>query len=207
MSAKYAKKVLKRLQRQLDAILAPEVPAAAPLQLEPAIPCSPMQQAEQPQSIGMPEAPQGAAQAAERPAPSGSVLPRHGIDIQLPAQGESKGQQGHVPMQHPPVSLPASTSGPPGFGTAPQQQGRAAAPPVKAVSAAAEPAASQHKPPAPSVPTAWAAPLPRQVSSSSLARPLGSVVLPCSSSLASPPCPCGAWCHAHGKVWIWAHPN
>ena len=172
MSAKYAKKVLKRLQRQLDAILAPEMPAAAPAQLEPVSPCTMMQQAEQPQSIGTPDALQGVAQAAERPASPGSVLPH--ISIQLPAQGESKGQGGHVPVQHPPVSLPASMAGPPGFGKAPQQQGRPTAPPVKAVSAAAEPAASQQKPPAPNVPPAWAAPLPRQVSILSLAWPLNS---------------------------------
>ena len=167
VSAKYAKKVLKRLQRQLDAIQAPEMPAAAPQQLEPVTPCNPVQQAEQPQSIGMPEAPQGGAQAVERPASSGSVLPH--ISIQLPAQGESKGQGAYVPVHHPPVSLPASIAGPPGFGKALQQQGRPTAPPVKAVSAAAEPAASQQKPPAPNVSPAWAAPLPRQVSSSSLA--------------------------------------
>ena len=194
VSAKYAKKVLKRLQRQLDAILAPEVPAAAPVQPEPGMQCSIVQQAEQPQSSSMPEARQGKAQAVERPGSSG-------IDIQLPVQAESKGQGAHVLKHHPPVSPPASTSGPPGFGKAPQQQGRTAVPPVKAVSVAAEPAASQQKPPVPNVPPAWAAPLPRQVSSLSLAQLLKFLVrLPCSWGAGSPICLHGAWCHAHGKV-------
>ena len=199
MSAKYAKKVLKRLQRQLDAILAPEVPAAAPMRPEPGMPCSIVQQAQQPQSTGMPEAPQGMAQAVERPAPPGSVLPS--ISIQSPAQGEAKAQGGHVSMHHPPVSPPASTSGPPGFVKALQQQSRPAVPPMKAVSVAAESAASQQKPPVPNMPPAWAAPLPRQVSSSSLAQSLNFLVrLPCSWGTSSPVCPHGAWCHAHEKV-------
>ena len=191
MSAKYAKKVLKRLQRQLDAILAPEVPAAAPMQPEPGMPCSMVQQAEQPQSTGMPDAPQGMAQAKERPASSGSVQPS--ISSQPPAQGESKAQGGHVSVHHPPVSPPASTSGSLGFGKAPQQQGRPTVPPMEAVSVAAESAASQQKPPVPNMPPAWAAPLPRQVSSSSLAQSLKSLVqLPCSWGASSPVCPHGA---------------
>ena len=199
MSAKYAKKVLKRLQRQLDTILAPEVPAAAPMQPEPGMPCSIVQRGERPQSTGMPDAPEGMAQAEELPASSGSVQPS--IISQPPAQGESKAQGGHVLMHNPPVPPPASTSGPPGFGKAPQQQARPAVPPVKAVSVAAEPAASQQKPPVPNMPPAWATPLPRQVSSTSLAQSLNILVqLPCSWGACSPVCPHGAWCHAHGKV-------
>ena len=174
MSAKYAKKVLKRLQRQLDAILAPEMPAAAPMQPESGMPCSIVQRAEQPQSTGMPDAPQGMAQAEERPASLGSVQPS--ITSQPPAQGESKASGGHVSMHHLPVSPLASTSGPPGFGKAPQQQGRPAVPPVKAVSVAADPAASQQKLPVRNTPPAWAAPLPRQVSSSRLAQSLSFLV-------------------------------
>ena len=198
MSAKYAKKVLRRLQRQLDTILAPEVPAAAPMQPEPGMPCSIVRQGEQPQSTGMPEAPQVMAQAEEHPASSDSV--QHSISSQPPAQGESKAQGGHVSVHHPPVSPPASTSGPPGFGKAMQQQGRPAVPPVKAVSVATEPAACQQKPPVPNMPPAWAAPLPRQVSSSSLARSLNFLVrLPYSWGANTPVCPHGAWCHALGK--------
>ena len=174
VSAKYAKKVLKRLQRQLDSILAPEAPPAAPAQPESApskaqVPAAEQQpQAEHSQAngrLGHEAAP--VSQPSERPAASGRHAAQNGI-IQQHARAEPKVQ---VYMNQPRVMPPTVRKAPPpGFMSSQQQpqqppQGKQPWPPVHG-QGPSEPVAVQRRPgplqpPAHAVPSARQAPRPQ----------------------------------------------
>lgn len=142
VSAKYAKKVLKRLQRQLDIILTPARPAAEMLHLTHAA-ASPEQQAadqlphpEQPHINGSQDpVSRAAAQPSSHAAENG---------IQQHARTGVKAQASMAPVAQPLAPLPLRKAPPPGFVRVPKQhtqqplQGRPAWTPVTVPAAPAQ---------------------------------------------------------------------
>ena len=145
VSAKYAKKVLKRLQRQLDIIRNPAKPSAEMVHSAPAAEAPKQEPAEQHMGPEQPHMNGSREPVAERAPPARPQMTANGIQQHARPGVKIQTQVPVVPVARPLGQPPARKAPPPGFVRLPKQshpqplQGKPAWTPVKLPAASGQP--------------------------------------------------------------------